>query len=263
MSLLPNDLYSRAILNYAPMTTDIASPSVSGANASVFIARGPTEKQIFRYKSDAVSLRNHDISKILINYNIRMPRTKIYFFNERAIEVYPYIPGRTLYEYILDGLTQREIKRIYVDIAAGMKRMGQIPVSKFDKIPNKDCAQIARNNILTKTHSHILAQGVYYGTQILNHGPKTICHCDLNPRNIILDDKRKLAGILDLDAISVANINFAVALCGYNLKSIGQNQDLFYRTVDFTIPNQLNKYRIKVLEKIFQSYFSRYCKKEK
>lgn len=254
-----NNFYSHAILNYAPQTTEISAPTISGTQANIFIAKSKKEKQIFRYKSDETSLRNLNISKILFGHGIHVPHTKIFFYKQRALEVYPYIPGRTLFEYIQDGMTTLEIERVYLEIALEMKQMGQIPISKFDNIKNKNCAQVAKYNILTKTQNPILAHSVFYGTQILNNGPKTICHCDLNPRNIVLDTKHHLAGILDLDAISVANINFSVALCGYNLKHVGQNPELFYKMAGSIMPNQLNKNRIKIMEKIFEFYFSKYC----
>lgn len=260
---LQNDFYVQAILNYAPRTMEIKQPRVSGTKATVFVAQDQSNKRIFRFKSNNETHRNHSVSQVLYPYCIRVPRSDIYAYQDKEMEVYPYMQGRTLFEYLQQGMTTSELARVYADIAIEIKKLSMIPLDKFQGINNKDCAQVAQNNILNKTKSTFLANGVYYATQIMNAGPKTICHCDLNPRNILLDDNKHLSGILDLEAVSIANINFATAIAGYYLKLQGQDPNLFYKTIDMVIPDQLNAARIKVLEKVFSFYFSRYIPRQK
>ncbi|MBR5566534.1 MAG: phosphotransferase [Alphaproteobacteria bacterium] len=246
-------------------TTDnirrVDRPFIAGTNSQVLIVETfDGKKTVFRFNDRCVAHRNHDVSQVLANHGVDVPQIKLHLYNGQYFETYPYVSGLTMQEYLDMGMTHQQIQDNYATIALQMKKIADIPVQNFQNIKNKNCASVAQSNIVNRTHSWVLGQFVKYGTKMLNYGPQSICHCDLTPRNIVLDDNMNLMTILDLNAVSVANINFSVAITGLSLEHNNLNKQDFYSVCNDIMPNRIHRQQIDIIENICKLYFRCYVR---
>ncbi len=258
MTVSDNSFYDNIVRDLAPNDAVIYNPAINGTMSYVFIAETASEKTVFKFSKYPSVSRTAKIANILQKYNIPVPQIENIVYRGQNIEKYPYMPGKTFYEYMADDMTPTEKQRVLSDILSVMKKISEIPTSEFDTVPNPYCHQIAEQNTINKTNCNILGHAVRYATQIMNTGRQTINHCDINPKNILLDTNKRLCGILDLGAISVCNIHYALALGGNILQHYGVSADDFYRAAAKTYPNQLNQTRLSVLQWAAGHYFKQY-----
>ena len=157
------------------------------------------------------------------------------------------------------GMSKSEILDTYVIMAQQVQKMLNIPLHNFQNIENKNCSSVAQLNVVHKSGWRPVGQIIKYGTKLLNAGEQHICHCDFTPRNVVLSTKSQLS-VLDLNAVSVANINFALALTGLSLRANKLDPHEFYSICDDITPGQIQRKRIDFTEQICGLYFRRYGK---
>ncbi len=258
------NFYHHAILSVSRSIKSVTQPVVSGCNSRVFIvedAKG--NKTVFRFDYRANAHRDYDVSQILLAHQINAPRVSLHLYQGQFFETYPYLPGRTLQEQLTTRHDWREINRhdIFTEIAWQMKKIADIPVRDFKNIENKDCSSVARTNILDATHNSILGYAIKYGTMLLNSGEQCVCHCDLTPQNVIWDKDGRISAVLDLNAVSIANVNFAAAITGLALENNKLNPDDFFAVCRDIMPDQMNHQHFCAAKKILQRYFQLYAKR--
>lgn len=255
------NFYHSAIFDVSKDVARIDAPVVRGTKHIVFIATGvDSVKTVFRFCDKDIAIRNHDISRILVNRGIAVPHVQLHSYHGQFFETYPYISGITLAESIRFGMPKSQTPEIFYAIAANIKKMSDIPIEAFNDVPNKNCSDVAMSNILKKKESWLLGQGVKYGTVALNAGRHSVCHCDLGPNNIIMDARDGVSAILDLDAVSIANVNFSIATAGVALERHGLDFNKFYRICHDVMPRLVSKSRIELSHKICKMYFRAYTK---
>lgn len=251
----------RAILSVESGIKRIQQPSVLGKNGTVFIVEKINgDKTVFRFGQRHTVHRNTDISQILSKHSINAPKIQSHLFQGYYFETYPYLRGQTLAE----KLKNKDIICCPQDVCAGVavqiKRLAEIPVADFQNIENKFCHNVAQKNMQNASKSHVAGQIVKVGTKLLNHGSQSICHCDLTPENIIVADNMMPKAILDLNAISISNVNFAVAISAMGLERYNIDQNLFLHIADDIMPGQINKNRIHRFQSIHKQYLGIYSK---
>ena len=69
-----------------------------------------------------------------------------------------------------------------------------------------------------------------------------------------------ISSVLDLNAVSIANINFALAIAGLSLQRNKLNRYEFYSICDDVLPGRLQPVRLSITEQICELYFRGYCK---
>ncbi len=254
------DFYRDIVLDLVPQGTQIFAPQTQGTMSYVLVANTEPEKTVFKFSKSPTDHRTEYISEILTAYQIPVPKIDTIIKHGLTIEKYPYMPGKTMHEYMNTGITDSERDIIYSDILNLIEKIGAIPKSEFDKIPNKACHQVSESNIVHKTNNPTIGRIVRYATQILNTGPQTICHCDISTKNILLDTNKRVCALLDLNAVSICNINFAMALTGNNLTKANLDPTIFYRIASTKFTTKLNNPRIRALQQIFGIYLSQYGK---
>ena len=253
--------YHRAIRDTAQTIHHVDVPIIRGTNSRIFIVdTGDTGKVVFRFNPRHVAHRNHDISKILRNHDLPVPVVDLHLYHGQYFETYPYLSGPTFQECLDKGMSRAEIRDVYAMMAYQIKNMSEIPLHNFKNIENKNCSSVAQSNILNKTDCWTLGQCIKYGTKLLNTGKQSICHCDFTPRNIVLGPNKDSLSVLDLNAVSIANINFALAITGLSLKRNKLNRYEFYSICDDILPGRLNHARLSLTEQICGLYFRGYCK---
>lgn len=253
--------YYRAICDTTRNIRHVDVPVIRGTNSRIFIVDTiDMGRVVFRFNPRHVAHRNHDISQVLQAHNIPVPAIKLNLYQGQYFETYPYAPGQTFQECLDAGMSSSEIKDVYEMMAYQIKKMSEIPLHNFRNIENKNCSAVAQSNIVNKKNSWTLGQCVKYGTKLLNAGRQSICHCDLTPSNIVLNDDKQISSVLDLNAVSIANINFALAIAGLSLQRNKLNRYEFYSICDDVLPGRLQPVRLSITEQICELYFRGYCK---
>ena len=255
------NFYHQAIYDTVQDIRHVDVPVIRGTNSRIFIVDTiDMGKVVFRFNPRHVAHRNHDISKVLRNHDVPVPAVDLHLYHGQYFETYPYLPGSTFQECLNMGMSLSEIHDVYAMMAYQIKNIADIPLHNFKNIENKNCSSVAQSNIVNKTNSWALGQCIKYGTKLLNAGHQSICHCDFTPRNIVLGPNQDTLSVLDLNAISIANINFALATAGLSLKHNKLNRYEFYSICDDILPGRLNRTRLSLTEQICGLYFQWYCK---
>lgn len=253
--------YHRAISDIAQNIRHVDEPVIRGTNSRIFIVdTSDMGKIVFRFNPRHVAHRNHDISKVLRKHDVPVPVVDLHLYQGQYFETYPYLPGPTFQECLDKGMSRSEIHDVYAMMAYQIKNISDIPLHNFKNIENKNCSSVAQSNIVNKTDCWTLGQCIKYGTKLLNVGPQTICHCDFTPCNVVLSGDKDTLSILDLNAVSCANINFALAITGLSLKHNKLDRREFYSICDDILPGRLNQIRLSLTEQICGLYFRGYCK---
>lgn len=250
--------YHRAINNTMHNIRRMDAPVIRGTNSHIYIIETfDGDKTVLRFNPRQVAHRNHDISQVLVSHDMPVPVIDLHLYQGQYFESYPYLSGLTFQECLDMGMAKSEILDTYGVMAQQIKKMSDIPVRDFRNIENKNCSSVAQSIVVNKTGWWTLGQCVKYGTKLLNAGEQHICHCDFTPQNVVLGDKGQLA-ILDLNAVSVANINFALAITGLSLRNNKLSPHEFYRICDDIIPALIQPKRINITEQICNLYFRGY-----
>ena len=260
MDLQNTNFFYHAIQNTVSDIRRVDTPVIHGTNSHVFIVEtSDMGRIVFRFNPRNVAHRNHDISKILQSQNIPVPSIDLHLYQGQYFETYPYLSGPTFQECLYMGMSKSDRLDTYALMAQQIKKLSEIPVHNFENIENKHCSSVAQSNICSKTGRWTSGQCIRYGTKLLNVGEQHICHCDFTPRNIVLNKETQLS-MLDLNAVSVANINFALAFTGLSLRNNKLNPHEFYRICDDIMPEQIQPKRIDFTEQICNLYFRGYCR---
>ena len=77
-----------------------------------------------------------------------------------------------------------------------------------------------------------------------------------------MNDNKDITAIMDLNAISVANINFAIAITGLSLEKNNLDKNEFYRVCSEIIPTKICDTRIRLAEHACRLYFAQYTKQK-
>lgn len=182
MKIIKKDLL--IIQQIYPDAITIVKPIVPGMIHNVYIVECTKNKYVCRFSEKKVAKHNLLVSKILKTHNIEAPRVSLHNYGGRYCETYPFIPGKTLYERLQEGLSSDKLDCIYHQI--------------FDisyKIENILCGEIPE--IPMPVFSKFLRETVSF----LNPSEKKLCHTDLNAKNIVLDKDDNVHAILDLDSV--------------------------------------------------------------
>ncbi|MCQ2574898.1 MAG: phosphotransferase [Alphaproteobacteria bacterium] len=234
------------IKEIVPDFITIERPEIMGKMHNIRIVTSPTQKLVFRFSTKALSNHNLLASKLLKNTNIKTPDVSIYKYGSEYCEVYPFIPGKTLYERIQEGIPQDKLDQVYKDLIRWSYEVFVAQSNK--KIDTRLKTPIVQQQTIERTFID-----KYF--RAINKNNKSICHTDLQTKNILLDNEDKLYGILDLDNITIDYLSTSLLRLindadknGYNITKfdafLGENQTLL------KIKKQIKLY--SVIRKIYR-----------
>lgn len=242
---------------------NVRLPVVHGTNNQIMVVEHlDNTKTVFRFNNRQTAHRNYDIGLVMKAHDIAAPRIALHLYQGQYFETYPYITGQTLAERLKDGIEPNQIQDVYAAMATKIKQIADIPLLNMRNVENYKCQQVAQANIVSKTGHKTLGAIVKSGTTLLNWGEKCVCHCDFTPQNIIIDDKLNIAAVLDLNAVSVANINFALAITGLSLDKYKLNKHQFYSICNELMPHKVHRSQIRLAENACKIYFNNYTKQK-
>lgn len=208
-----------------PHAYNIKRPTLQGSLQSVFIAKSIDGHFVCKFNHKDLAQKNEIISKTMLSNGINVPAIKIYDDGGFFIEVYRFIPGKTLYEHIGNGLSSEKIQYVYHDIVDAFIKMGSLPTKALDGLKCSRTDQVAKANI-TDTNNRIIAAICSKAIKTVNNADqahKGLYHCGITPKNVILNDAGQFKAILDLDEAAIADKNYAFGMMVAKYQQLGQN----------------------------------------
>ena len=181
------------IRQFAGLDAKISQPTFGGEHHQIYIVETNNKKNVFRFSSHDYATKNRDISKLLRKHNIPVPDVQICMLGGECLETYPFLEGKTLYQRHQEGISGETTKKVYTQLCDICYRMSQIPATEFKDLDLPVC----------KTDTFF---------KLLNNSPRVICHCDLNDKNVLLDNKDDVCAILDLDSICLKTFELSMLL---------------------------------------------------
>lgn len=241
--------YFSDIQSIIPFAHDIRKPNVRGSLGSVFIVDSIGGSFVCKFNHHDMAIKNSTVSHSFANKGIPTPNISAIKVKNHWVEIYPLIPGKTLYEHIHAGMPGSKVKDTYLSIVNYFAKMDSISPNILTDMRIKRTHQVARINISDTNNAifgHLFSQAV---KNMNNYDERHIgvYHCGLTPKNVILDDKGNLSGFVDMDEVAIADRNYAFGMMAAKYKQFGYNpMDLvsYYEEIS---GNVLNRKKIKTI----------------
>ncbi|MDR2402326.1 MAG: aminoglycoside phosphotransferase family protein [Cytophagales bacterium] len=191
------------------------------------------ENKISNYVHDKVSIK---ISRLNLHHDIK----------DRVFTVHEEIPGTSFSKKIND-LTTAELKFLAEDVADFLAELHGIDV--LNSNCNLENIEIFLDRML-KYHAIDLKIPVEYkNSDILIHG-------DFNPKNIILNEQNRLAGVIDFGFATVGNVEWDLARVCRECPTYFENDLInFYEQKS---GRQVNMGRLEILKKLWEEICEEY-----
>ncbi len=214
-----------AIHETIPYVHKVSRPNVPGSLGSVYIAKSIDGNFICKFNHKELAQKNELVSKALMSCGITIPEIKLYNYHDQWMEVYPMLPGKTLYEHIGNGLSRNKVQSIYHDIVDAIIKMNSLSPEKLEGLKYSKIGKVAKSNITDTNNSFIatVCSGVIYMVNKCDQKDKGIYHCGITPKNVILTDEGELMAILDLDEAGIADKNYAFGMMVAKYQQLGYN----------------------------------------
>lgn len=226
MNLVP-DFYLSAIRTALPDINGLRRPAVRGALNTTFIASTPRGKFICKFNHRDMANKNAKFSQIMARAGVAIPTSTVHEYKGYWFEVYPMIPGKTLYECVENNQKNLNVIDVYEDVMQEFVKMTTIPsIATLDDIKFKHIHQVAYRNVSDMT-SPIVAPIFAGAVRAMNMagGHKGLYHCGITPKNIIVSDTNKFAGLVDLDDVAVAERDYAFGIMATQYANMGYRTD--------------------------------------
>ena len=230
----PESFYHAIIKQVMPNTSHIDTPQVTGIVAPVFIVDCQGKKTTFRFNHPSIIQHNKYISDLMRVHNIPMPHTQAYYLDGVWFETYQYIPYKTLYELIHDGISDNHIYHAYKSAIDIQKKLLEINIKnihipqcpRYIDIINKQL------EIVPMLGTALLKRMLYNAATF---GEQRLCHNDIHSKNILYSPETKQTYLIDLDAVATCNPNIGLINILRNYPLSDKNKLLdYYNSVTCT-----------------------------
>lgn len=232
-----------AIKSIRPDAYNIVTPKVLGGVNTVFISDTVNGKFVFRFSSEEAAKRNEIVSSILIDHEIPVPSITACQFDGVHFETYPYLPGKTLFERVKEGMDEYKIEQVYVDWLKTMQKISNIDTSLFADLPAIRTEPIQLKERIKRPFIHLL-----------NLGRKKVYQADIYSKNVLVDNNDNFSYMLDLDSIALNYETSALARIAYDSKELGYDSNKIYKIYTNLHENMLTKLRIKYQVMMHSNY---------
>ena len=168
-----------------PNAVSVSKPAIDGLVHDIYIVQNNDgTKFVCRFSTKKMAQHNENISKLLSDHGINVPKVSLYKTGTEYCETYPFISGKTLHERLVAGIPEAQQDKIYQQLFDISERISQIPYKNHVKPAVPITMKIATN--IAKR---------------MNCGPVLLRHNDLLAKNIILDENDNVSGLIDLDSV--------------------------------------------------------------
>lgn len=192
----------------------ISEPLVPGRTHPLYIVETENNKTVFRFSSRECADANARASDLLIKHGVVVPSVKACKINGKYCETYPFVPGTTLQEKLDSAaITKDELRHVFRQLIDLSVKISEIPVQDADSF--------------FPLNARVSMADCFF--QTVQPSITNLCHTDLNLRNILVNDKNDVTGLLDLDGVTPAHFNtmFArICLCAHQC---GLDMNDFYK----------------------------------
>ena len=207
-----DDFYCAAIKNIYQNSWSIRKPLVQGGVCPLFLVDTPDGTKVCRFGEKEMVARNKLVSDLLTFHDIPVPYTRTHAFLDMYFESYDYCADKTLYEHILSGMPSKVVDNVYNQVFDIQRRISQIPSSDFMPDAGRtwtDVFSICKKMVIPA--SLVEVYSVMFRL-FADSGKLQLLHNDVNPKNLLVDDKGNLTKLIDLDCITMCNESFSVFL---------------------------------------------------
>ena len=150
-----------------PDVININKPCIQGNVHDIYIATTYKNKFVCRFSDEQMAKHNCQVSQLLTQHNIPVPRVSIYKCGMEYCETYPFVEGKTLHERLIEGMPSEKVVRAYLQILDLSREISKLP---FESVAKTKISVTAK--IFAKFFS------------ILNYSNIALCHTDLHAKNV-------------------------------------------------------------------------------
>lgn len=176
--------------------SDIQVPHIQGNSNKVFIVKTPNDDYVCKFNETQNLNKDMAVNQLYHKHGINMPNLQLKSAAGHLFEFYKFIPGRTMFEHLMDDISTESIQKIYANLIAQFIKMSNISKKEIIQIcaAHKNIIHIGNKDNNTSL-SDFLTDGIY--------------HCDMTPKNIILNDAGEFVSLIDYSKISFVDKHYA------------------------------------------------------
>lgn len=221
--------FATAIRQAIPDAYKITRPEIRGGLDSVYIAESESRgKFICKFNHRDMAMKNAIVSELMRENNISVPAIKVFEYNDNWMEVYPMLPGQTLFQAVQNGMPEYRVMKVYREILRQFEKMSHIHAGEVPEyLKFRDIQHVVYSNVSDMT-GPIAAPLFANAVRILNHGSRDargLYHCGITPKNIIVSNRGHFVGLVDLDDAAVCNKNYAFGVMATQYGHMGCDAD--------------------------------------
>lgn len=233
---------------------EISMQKIRGAQNNVFISKSKIDgsEYVYKFNSAEMVLKNELVAQMLDARNIPVPRVVAHSAGHQWFEVYPKIPGRTLYECIGDGMTPDDIDGVYADILDLFAQMSKIDWRPIYKMKYSQTYDVAKANV-TDVNNKFMGKLYSGAVKLMNRGDndaRGLYHCGITPKNVIIGHDGHIAALVDMDEVAIANKNYAFGMMAAKYQQLRGNINTLIDSYEFVSGQILDKNRIHTISNI-------------
>lgn len=244
------DFYKTVVYQTLPRANCIWTPAVTGAKKNIVLASEPNSGQyVFKFTNKCYAIRNSNISRAFRSANIPAPEIVASSCDNQWFEMYRAIPGQTLYECVGDGITHMEIKSIYSQLLKLIENMSHIDFSNIDFGNMKYAYQTAYNDT-RQTNGMFMGHIVSAMVKLMNIGTKSsygVYHHGMTPKNVMISNRGKISGILDIDEAGICNKHYALGVLMAKAQLLGMNVNALCDEYEHISGQKINRAHISTI----------------
>lgn len=241
--------YKDAIQNTFHDVIDITYPAHRGQQNTMLFVKTADGDYATKFNTSNMVLKNHYVSHVAAQNGILTPDISIAGHKGVWFEHYPLLHGKTLFERMNDGMPTHAVKRAFDEILVQFMRMGNLPVKTLRPYKCLNVHETAYEHT-KNTHGPALAYTLMAIVYLMNRGKQKnigLYHCDISPKNVIVDENGKLISFLDMDSMAISNRDYAFGAMADHWARIGFDSNELYDKYEHMTGCKLNRMRINTM----------------
>ncbi len=252
MKLHSDEFYHAAIKNTFPDSWGVRKPDIPGTVSPVFLCDTLSGTHVCRFSEPELVFHNKVVSDLLTIYEIPVPQTQIHAYLDSWFETYEWCPAPTLYEWIQAGMSDRAIFKTYQHAINTQNKISQIPIDEFKPRTHRYASEVFVTTQKMRVQPALANVYGFVHKAFADRGQMRLLHNDLYEKNILVNCDKKLAGLIDLDSVSLCNESFSVLLTlqEYPLDNYSEFMDYYEDTTGRAIKRRAIMHGLKLLQKI-------------
>ncbi len=249
------NFYHAAIKNACPQTIAMSLPEIQGVMAKVFLAEQPdASKIVCKFNPATIIKRNKHVSELMRECDIPMPVTTTHAYLDTYFESYRYIPDKTLYEYMRDGVSDEFITNAFKQAIDVQHQISQITPDEVATMPGRTFADVTGIQMSEKVRPILAMSYKLIATIMAQGGKMRLLHSDLQPKNILVTPNGNLSHVIDIESVVLCNDSFAMLrmLYNYPLNNTDDIMDYYEQTTGRTLNRRLIHAGLKILPMLYE-----------